>query len=428
MKYFKKIYKHYRDIKKFGISEFFRKTKILAFLILNNLLIIFFVLPSFLIFFLISKFIVFRFGIIRSSRVGHFIANTELYLLEKKFLINDSKIVFDFIAFDNVNISNAYLSKHYKKIIKIYPNIFVQPFCDFINYFKNNNYIKKSYIKILGGGGDRDINGYIYKGESSFNFNNKEDEKIIKDTLEKLEFEKDTKFICLTVRDNSYLKKLYPRHNWNYHDYRNWDIKKFVKASESLAKRGYKVIRMGKEVKDTLESPNPMIIDYANSPYRSDIMDIYLHSKSFFTATTGTGIDTASYVSRVPMAWISVPVQSFYSFKNNFHATKHHKSRQSGVKLTLSKIFEYGSPTDQKFIDNVLIEELSESEIDDFLNEVLDNLENKSQFSEQDKELNMKFWENYKILAKKYKIDHLHKNYESIFSPNFLKKNPQLLK
>jgi len=55
-------------------------------------------------------------------------------------------------------------------------------------------------------------------------------------------------------------------------------------------------------------------------------------------------------------------------------------------------------------------------------------LENKSQFSEEEKELNMKFWKNYKILAKKYRYEHLHKNYESIFSPNFLKKNPQLLK
>ena len=52
---------------------------------------------------------------------------------------------------------------------------------------------------------------------------------------------------------------------------------------------------MGKVVKDKLESPNPMIIDYANSPYRSDIMDIYLLSKSFFTATTGTGIDWHSF-------------------------------------------------------------------------------------------------------------------------------------
>ena len=38
-----------------------------------------------------------------------------------------------------------------------------------------------------------------------------------------------------------------------------------------------------------------MIFDYANSSYRSDILDIYLHSNSFFTATSGTGIDT-SYV------------------------------------------------------------------------------------------------------------------------------------
>ena len=41
-----------------------------------------------------------------------------------------------------------------------------------------------------------------------------------------------------------------------------------------------------------------MIIDYANSQHKSDIMDIYLHTKCFFTATTGTGVDLASYVSK----------------------------------------------------------------------------------------------------------------------------------
>ena len=44
---------------------------------------------------------------------------------------------------------------------------------------------------------------------------------------------------------------------------------------------------MGKIVNDKLETSNPMIIDYANSPFKSDIMDIYLHTKCFFTATTG---------------------------------------------------------------------------------------------------------------------------------------------
>ena len=376
----RKINKHYLDIKKLGAKELLRKVKILNLLILKILLILFLVLPLIVIFIIISKFIVFRFGIIRSSRIGHFIANTELYLSEKKILRNNSKILLDFVAFDSVGISNSYLKKHYQKKITIYPNILVQPFYEFINFFKKLDSLRKFNIDILGSGGDRDINGYLNKVDSSFNFTVDEDKKIIKETLKKLGLDESSKFICLNVRDDAYLKKTYPKGNWSYHNYRNWSIKKFVKASESLSSRGYKVLRMGKIVNEKLETPNPMIIDYANSPFKSDIMDIYLHTKCFFTATTGTGVDLASYVTRVPMAWISVPVQGFYTFKNHFHTTKHHKCKKTGKKISLSEIFDYGDPTDQKFIDNVLLEELSEEEIDEFLIEVLNHLENKQNF------------------------------------------------
>ena len=48
--------------------------------------------------------------------------------------------------------------------------------------------------------------------------------------------------------------------------------------------------------------------------------------------------------------------------------------------------------------------------------------------SKEDIKLNYEFWENYKKLVKQYKYDNLHKNYESFFSPSFLKKNPQFFK
>ena len=428
MNFLRKIKKHFFDIKQFGAKDFFRKLKILNFIILKNILVVFLVLPLILIFIIIRKFIVFRFGIIRSSRIGHFIANTELYLAERKFLTNNSKISFDFIALDSVGISNLYLKKHYEKKMILFPNIFIQPFYDFINFYKKKDLINKFNIDILGSGGDRDINGYLYKTDSSIDFTDHEDKKIIRDALEKLGLDVNSNFVCLNVRDDAYLKRTYPRGNWNYHNYRNWNIKKFIKASESLTKRGYKVLRMGKIVNDKLETSNPMIIDYANSPFKSDIMDIYLHTKCFFTATTGTGVDLASYVSRVPMAWISVPIHGFYSFKNHFHTTKHHKCKKTGRKLSLSEIFSYGDPTDQKFIEYVMLEELSETEIEEFLIEVLDHLENKKKFSKEDIKLNFEFWENYKMLVKQYKYDGLHKNYESFFSPSFLKKNPQFFK
>ncbi len=419
-----KIKKHYLDIKRLGVLEFLRKLRVLSSIILNKLIILFIVLPSFIFFFLLSRFVIFRFGIIRSSRIGHFIANTEIYLAEKKMFDSRKKKYIDIISFDNVSVSNLYLSEHYKKEIKIYPNLLVQPFYNFINYFKK---LKKFNINTLGSHGDRDLNGYLYKVNHSFKFNSKYEIDKINIGLKNLGLTEKSKFICLNVRDDAYLKKTYPRGDWNYHNYRNWDIKKFNKVSNSLTKRGYKVLRMGKIVKEKIDTSNPMIIDYANSSHKSDIMDIYLHTKSFFTATTGTGVDLGSYVSRVPMAWISVPVSGFYTFKNHYHVTKHHKNKKTGKKLTLSEIFSYGEPTNERFLENVTLEELSDIEIDEFLLEVLDSLENKGIKSDEENLLNLKFWENYKRLIKINNLNHLHKNYDAIFSPNFLKKNPELL-
>ena len=348
-------------------------------------------------------------------------------LKKKKFPLN-----IDLLAFDGPE-SNHFISTHYKKILKIYPKVIIKPFSDFIYFFRKNNYVNKFYIKTLGGGGDRDLNGNIYKFDHSIKFDNKTLSLIEKD-LNKLDLDLNSKFICLTIRDSSYLQKTYPKGNWDQ-DYRNWNISKFLKASESLTKRGYKVLRMGKIVKEPFKSQNSMIIDYANSPHRSDILDIYLHTNCFFTATSGTGIDTASYVSRKPMAWISVPVWGFYTFRNHFHATKHHKNKFTGNKLTLSEIFENNEGTkiktamiDEQKYNNVEICELSEMEIEDYLLEVLTMLENKFVWTKEDKQLQSDFWNNYKRLVLKHNYSHLHKNYEALFSPIFLRNNLQLLR
>ena len=423
---FVKIIKHANDIKKFGFYELLRKGKTLCRKILNILILFFFVpFPLILIFFL-RPFVIFRFGIIRSSRVGHFISNTEVYLAEKNFLKKRIKFLIDVVSLDEDNVCNLYLANHYKKKINLYPNFLVKPFIDFFNFFKKNKKFSGFIISALGAHGDRDINDYLYKTDCSIKFNS-QDYEIIYNNLNKLGLDKNSKFICLDVRDSAYLEKTYPRGEWNYHNYRDWNINKFLKACESLADRGYKVLRMGKIAKDRLETSNPMIIDYANSHFKSDILDIYLHTRSFFTLTTGTGIDSASYVSKRPMAWLVTPVQYFYSFSPHFFITKHHINKKNGEKMPLSEIFMNGLPVEPNFINNVVLEELTENEIDYFVIEVLNILENKYQFSKEDNYLNLKFWENYKKLVQIHNLKHLHGNYRGIFSPSFLRNNLQLL-
>lgn len=431
MRIFTKITKHIQDIREKGIKEFLRKFKNFIFLVINFLLIIFFAIPTFALVIVVSPIYLIRFGVIRSSRVGHFMANTELYLCKKKLKTDYQKAHYDFICFDENGVSNSFLKKHYKQEITIYPNFVIKPFCNILEFLNNkSNFTKKFEIKILNAGGDRDLDGLLYKIKCSIKFENKDKVELEKQ-LNKFDLDFSSKFICLNVRDETYLRKAFPLGNWDYHNYRNWDIKNFVKASESLANRGYKVIRMGKIVKDQMNSKNSMVIDYANSKFRSDLLDIYLHTKCFFNVTTGTGIDLASYISRRPMAWIVVPVGSFYTFKNHFFATKHHKFSDTKKNLTLSEIFENGLGDRGPGIntnDHIEMAQLNQDEINEYLLEVLDILEGKFIWSESDKNLQIEFWNKYKSLINKYKMSHLHKNYEAIFSPVQLRNNTLLLK
>ena len=429
LKYFK-FSKHYSDIKKYGIKEFFKKIKIFFLILLNYFLIFFFAIPVLILCIIISPLILIRFGIIRSSRVGHFLANTELYLCRKKLKL-DSQPCFDFISFDENVISNSFLKKNYERELTIFPNFIIKPFCTILLHLRNkNNYFNKFEINVLNNsGGDRDLDGLFYKIENSIKFDSEDIKKIEKE-LKNFGLDFSSKFICLDVRDDAYLKFTFPKNKWDYHNYRDWDINNFVKASENLTKRGYKVLRMGKIVNEKMVTKNPMIIDYATSEFKSDILDIYLHAKCYFTATTGSGIDVASYATRRPMAMMVVPAANFYTFKNTFHVTKHHKFTNSGIKLSLTEMFEsgYAYDTNQINYKKITLEELTANEISDYLIEVLDILEGKFLWNEENKYIQSQFWNNYKNLIQKNNLGYLHKNYEAIFSPVHLKNNPQLLK
>jgi len=122
---------------------------------------------------------------------------------------------------------------------------------------------------------------------------------------------------------------------------------------------------------------------------------------------------------------------SFIHLKIIFFATKHHKFVDTKQKLTLSEIFEkglanYGPKNGAN--NEIILEQLNDNEINSYLLEVLDILEGKFVWNEDDKKLQLEFWNKYKLLIDKYKLNHLHKNYEGIFSPIHLKNNPELLK
>ena len=183
---------------------------------------------------------------------------------------------------------------------------------------------------------------------------------------------KNSKFACFIIRDSTYLTNNFKDFDYSYHNFRDCNIENFLLAAETLADRGYYVLRMGKVVSSKLNSNNLKIIDYANSQFRSDFMDIYLGAKCKFILTTQTGYDAIPYVFRKPAAAISIPIGWIRSFKyDNLSITKHHFNKRTNKYLSMREIFDYNLGFSQRADEfkkkNIKIIENSNTEINDLV-------------------------------------------------------------
>ena len=119
------------------------------------------------------------------------------------------------------------------------------------------------------------------------------------------------KFVCLLVRDNSYLLNSRnlghsKRRDWSHHNYRNSDIDTYVAAAETLAEKGYTVFRMGAIVEKPLISNHPRVIDYATNGMRTEFLDIYLGAHCTFCVSTGSGWDSIPQIFKRPSLYVNL--------------------------------------------------------------------------------------------------------------------------
>ena len=421
--------RNYDETKSGGIKVILRKVKTFIKIIIFSpyfLIVLFFLL----IIYLIKPLILIRFGNLSSSRLGHFAADTELYLCELDAGVNIPKEKFkDFFYFDDV--SNEQIAKMWKRKLKIFPGFLIKPFfllnkilSLFLPYFKNHI--------VMPTQSDRDVHNLMDNFSPHISFT-EDEKKDGEDFLKKFGLSKKSKFVCLIVRDSKYLKERFPEKDWMYSDHRNYEINNFLDAANELTKKGYYIFRMGSKVEKKFDNKNKMIIDYANLKERSDFLDVYLGANCNFCITTSCGFDAIPSIFRRPVAYITVPLQYFFTFSSNYLIiTKHHFSKKMKKKLNFSELseIEIGEcevTSDYKKKDIELIEN-SPEEIKDFVIEMADRVENKWTDGANEKKIQNDFWENYKIkLLNKGNKNHLHGKLLAKFSISFLKRNPEWL-
>jgi putative glycosyltransferase (TIGR04372 family) len=395
--------------------------------------------PSLIILILIkifSRILLIRFGRLPSDRIGHLSIDVELYLcqLHKTQL---KKKIKDFFFIANKNqICNPFLLNIWSKKIIIIERFLITPLWLLIN-FKTFKFFFKDHIL------DHRQNKHYPHFDTEYLIPNskqniileKSDEEKCLALLKKNKIDVNKKFVCLHVRDNLYLKKKYPLKDFSYHDYRDFKIENFEKLCHFFETHGFLIFRMGNATKEKIRFANKNIIDYSNSFFSSDMMDIYLISKCAIFFGAESGLVSVAQCFRKPLLNIlgkplvnSTHFNTLTSFKN-LHRLSDNKP------LSFSEIISQNlyNVHDKEILKSkgVYFKDLTEDEIFECGVDILNYYNNKCNLNEIDKEKQKIFYNNFLNNIKSHRLDPskavqpTEKNLSCI-SPSFLKNYPTL--
>jgi len=236
---------------------------------------------------LVSPLFLIRFGIIYAARIGHFAANMEIYLGEKKLGLHPRGKFggLDIWSYHGT-VCNKQLANMVERKVCIWPSTFSK-----IVYICNRSFIGWEKHVCASTNMDRDVHDTLKKTTQNIQFTPSELKRGRKQMQEWGVLPKH-KWVCLIARDAEYLP------HFSYHSYRDVDISTYQKTAVMLAERGYHVFRMGAKVKKPLDINHPLIHDYATNGMRSDFMDIYLGAFCSFCISSPCGIDAIATIFR----------------------------------------------------------------------------------------------------------------------------------
>lgn len=307
--------------------------------------------PTILIIRCLRPWRIIRFSPIGCSRIGCFAlevghAWAVSQLQEKNYL--------NLYWFNYRPISNEFLAEMARR------NFFISPFIHPLDFWN----------QIIPGGAMhrgptavntefRDIHGLLEKTKNKLMLFLPEEDALATDWLRRHGWHDDEPFVCLLVRDSSYMDNFpvpntEPRQNhadikfcpktgygWNHLDCRDSDIASYVPAAEWLANQGVWVLRMGKVMAKPIPSSHERIIDYAFEPDKSDFLDIWFFAHCDLCITTFTGPDIISDNYRRPILALNFPsLQQIFSWSDAMHVPKTLIWRETGKFLTVGELFD----------------------------------------------------------------------------------------
>jgi len=378
----------------------------------------------------ISPWFLVRFEVMTSDRLGHFAANTELYLCERKANLNRPTLHHIDIFYTLRNsICNHTLLQMWKRVIRIWPTWIMSPIA------RVNRLIPGGKLHEIGHNtqSDRDVHNLLDQYPQHLHFSAAE-ELVGQAKLLAMGILPNSLFVCLIVRDSAYLSEHSNGNITDNHNYRDSDVDNYALAARALTERGYFVLRMGAKVHSKMNIAEPKVIDYATNGMRNDFMDIYLGAKCHFCISVGTGFDAVPIIFRRPIVYVNMaPIGYLFTFSNKFIGIcKHYFAGDRNREMSLSDIFTCGAgfllrASDYEFQDIQLYENTPE-EIRDVVIEMEERLAGCWQPQPDDVILQQQFWKIFSHWAvEPFASKRIHGALRSRFGSAFLRNNRRFL-
>ena len=244
----------------------------------------------------LRPFVVIRFGALNAGRIGELAIRPEIFLCKRdKRSFREKQVDVIGCAYP---ISNTYLKTMFGTLLPITPGAWLWRLFDKSCQFWTRTNIH--HADLLSQFSDYHL---ILESAPHLTFAPKE-VSMGQDLLYRLGIPAGSKWICLHNRDSKYLDvKLSGQ--WSYHDYRDFSITTMIPAAQTFTEGGYFAIRMGSVQRELLDQINPMIIDYASSPYRTEFGDIFLSAGCSAYFGSDSGIVTLPFIFRRPVSFVN---------------------------------------------------------------------------------------------------------------------------
>ena len=252
---------------------------------------------------LLSSFLIIRIARLNCKRIGHFVLEVDWYLtsrnLTKGTVSQSQPRTLDFF-FLSGSVSNEYFSSYIKNKINVRPKLILIGAYALNRLLPNGN----KYLVPLP---IRPTDLTIFDG-SAPHVDFTDEEKLKGERiLNQIGVLPNDRIVCFYIRDEAYGKQFFTSEDQSYSDYRNSSLENYIDAMTYFTQNGYTVFRMGKTVKSTLNFQCSKIIDYANSPVRSDFMDFYIASRMEMAISTDSGMMQFPIWARKPFGLVNVP-------------------------------------------------------------------------------------------------------------------------